>query len=246
VIQKQFQPIKLTADLQLEVRRQSASVAGHEFVETFTPIAAQRLVARYSLREQQSLDPIDVLDPLGDQHPAFAAEPAAIFFLGRRRPDHHADPRFAALISQQRAQKRFAIDLVGFGAPSPARCRNRGRVDVLTFGDDEALALGVDAPRLPLFIVAGATLMTAACVSVAGIIGLVGLIAPHLARPFCGPSARLLIPVSAVLGGVFLLLVDDFSRVLSGAELPIGVLTSLIGAPIFLYLLSSIARKGWS
>lgn len=122
----------------------------------------------------------------------------------------------------------------------------RWRLDVLTLGDDEAMALGVDAPRLRLAIVVGATLMTSAAVSVAGIIGLVGLIVPHLARPFCGPSARLLIPSSALLGGVFLLLVDDFARVISGAEMPIGVLTSLIGAPIFLYLLSTIARKGWS
>jgi len=122
----------------------------------------------------------------------------------------------------------------------------RWRLDVLTLGDDEAQALGVNAPRLRLFIVTGATLMTSACVSVAGIIGLVGLIVPHLARPFCGPGARLLIPFSALLGGVFLLLVDDLARTLSGTEMPIGVLTSLIGAPIFLYLLSSIARKGFS
>lgn len=122
----------------------------------------------------------------------------------------------------------------------------RWRLDVLTFGDEEALALGVDAPRLRLFVVAGATLMTAAAVSIAGIIGLVGLIAPHLARPFCGPSHRLLIPFSAVLGGVFLLAVDDLARLIASAEMPIGVLTSLIGAPIFLYLLSSVARKGWS
>jgi iron complex transport system permease protein len=122
----------------------------------------------------------------------------------------------------------------------------RWRLDVLTFGDEEAQALGVNAPRLRLIVVAGATLMTAACVAIAGIIGLVGLIAPHLARPFCGPSHRRLIPFSACLGGVFLLLVDDLARVFSSAELPIGVLTSLIGAPIFLYLLSSIARKGWS
>ena len=122
----------------------------------------------------------------------------------------------------------------------------RWRLDVLTIGDEEALALGVNAPRLRLLAVAGATLMTAACVSIAGVIGLVGLIAPHLARPFCGPSHRLPIPFSALLGGVFLLLVDDLARLLANAEMPIGVLTSLIGAPVFLYLLSSIARKGWS
>ncbi|PPQ35180.1 iron complex transport system permease protein [Rhodoblastus acidophilus] len=121
----------------------------------------------------------------------------------------------------------------------------RWRLDALTLGDDEALALGVNAPRLRLCIVIGATLMTSACVSIAGIIGLVGLVVPHLVRPFCGPSARKLIPLSALTGGVFLLLVDDFSRTISSVELPIGVLTSLIGAPVFLYLLSTIARKGF-
>lgn len=122
----------------------------------------------------------------------------------------------------------------------------RWRLDVLTFGDEEARALGVNPVRLRLAIVAGATLMTSAAVAIGGVIGLVGLIAPHMARPFSGPSHRALIPASACIGGVFLLVVDDVARTCASAELPIGVLTSLIGAPVFLYLLSSIARKGWS
>jgi hypothetical protein len=97
-----------------------AAIARLELVEPLASIAAQRLVTRYALGEQQPLDPIDVLDPLGDQHLALAAEAAAVFFLGRRRPDHRAHPRFAALERQQRANQRLAVDPVGLGAPPPA------------------------------------------------------------------------------------------------------------------------------
>ena len=92
-----------------------------------------------------------MLDPFGDQHLALAAEAAAVFFLGRRRLDHRADPRFAALISQQRAQQRFAVDPVGLGAPPPARGRNRGRVDDVAF-DTFALqhAVNPEAVQTPL------------------------------------------------------------------------------------------------
>jgi iron complex transport system permease protein len=122
----------------------------------------------------------------------------------------------------------------------------RHRLDVLTFGDDEARALGVNAPRVRFAVVAGATLMTAASVAVGGVIGLIGLVAPHAARPFAGPGHARLIPASAAAGGVFLLIVDDVVRVVSNGDLPIGILTSLIGAPMFLYLLSTIARRGWA
>ncbi len=121
----------------------------------------------------------------------------------------------------------------------------RWRLDVLTFGDEEAQALGVDVKRTRLALVIAATLMTAAAVAISGIVALVGLIVPHLARLLVGPSHRILLPVSTMLGAAFLLLVDDLARSLS-TELPLGVLTSLIGAPAFLYLLSSTNRKGWS
>ena len=109
------------------------AIARLQLVEPFPPIAAQRLVAGYALGEQQSFDAIDVLDPLGDQHLALAAEAAAVFFLGRRRLDHRAHPRFAALVGQQRANQRLAVDPVGLRPPPPARCRNRGRIDDMAF-----------------------------------------------------------------------------------------------------------------
>jgi iron complex transport system permease protein len=121
----------------------------------------------------------------------------------------------------------------------------RWRLDVLTFGDEEARALGVDVRRTRFVLVVAATLMTAAAVAISGIIALVGLIVPHIARLMVGPSHKILLPVSTMLGAAFLLLVDDLARSLS-AELPLGVLTSLIGAPGFLYLLSSSNSRGWS
>ena len=80
--------------------RQSTAVARRQVLEPLASIAAQRLVTEYSLGEQQPFYAIDVLYPLGDQHLAFAAEAAAVFFLGCRRPDHRTHPRFAALIRQ--------------------------------------------------------------------------------------------------------------------------------------------------
>ncbi|MCW2319136.1 iron complex transport system permease protein [Rhodoblastus acidophilus] len=121
----------------------------------------------------------------------------------------------------------------------------RWRLNALCFGDDEARTLGVNVSRLRLIVIVAATLMTAACVSISGVIGLVGLIVPHLARLIVGPNYRALLPASALLGAGFLLAVDDFARVLSASEVPLGILTSLLGAPFFLMLLSNV-RKGWS
>ena len=120
LIEKKLQTIEFAGDLGLEVRRQGAPVARRQVFETLTSIAAQRLVIRYSLGEQQSLDAIDVLDPFGDQNLALAAEATAVFFLRRRRLDHRADAGFAALIGQQGAKQRFAVDLVGLGSPPPS------------------------------------------------------------------------------------------------------------------------------
>lgn len=121
----------------------------------------------------------------------------------------------------------------------------RWRLNLLCFGDDEARALGINVGRLRLVVIVAATLMTASAVSIAGVIGLVGLIVPHLARLIVGPNYRVLLPASALLGAGFLLVVDDAARVLSSSEIPLGVLTSLIGTPFFLLLLSNV-RKGWS
>mgnify|MGYP003292363189 FL=1 len=117
----------------------------------------------------------------------------------------------------------------------------RWRINLLTLGDDEARTMGVHAKRLRAAVILSATLITAAAVSVSGVIGWVGLVIPHLTRRMVGNNYRHLLPASALFGGMFLLLVDDLSRNLFATEIPIGILTSFIGAPFFLYL---ITREG--
>lgn len=118
-------------------------------------------------------------------------------------------------------------------------------LNVLCFGDEEARALGLETGRLRLAVIVCATLVSAAAVAISGIIGLVGLIVPHLARMLVGPDHRILLPVSALLGGGFLLAVDDLARALSEVEIPLGIVTSIIGAPFFLYLLQR-GRRAWA
>ncbi len=113
----------------------------------------------------------------------------------------------------------------------------RWRLNVLSLGDDEARALGVNVRFYKLLVIVCATLATAASVSVSGMIGWVGLVIPHLARLMVGPDYKDLFPASAVAGGVFLLLVDDLARILASVEIPLGILTALIGVPFFLFLL---------
>ena len=113
----------------------------------------------------------------------------------------------------------------------------RWRLNLLTLGDDEARALGVHAGRLRLAVVLCSTLITAASVSVSGLIGWIGLVVPHMARKLVGSDYRALLPCSMLMGAGFLLLVDDMSRSLLQTEIPIGILTAFIGAPFFLYLI---------
>jgi len=117
----------------------------------------------------------------------------------------------------------------------------RWRLNVLTLGDDEARALGIDAGRIRLIAVVCATLITAASVSVSGMIGWVGLVIPHMMRRLVGSDYRYLLPASILGGGLFLLMVDNVSRSLASTEIPIGILTAFIGAPFFLLL---ITRRG--
>lgn len=97
--------------------------------------------------------------------------------------------------------------------------------------------MGVNARRLRILVILSATLVTAASVSVSGVIGWVGLVIPHLARRMVGNNYRYLMPASMLLGALFLLLVDDVSRNLLATEIPLGILTSLIGAPFFICLI---------
>ncbi|RZS33244.1 iron complex transport system permease protein [Corticibacter populi] len=118
----------------------------------------------------------------------------------------------------------------------------RWRVNLLSLSDDEAQALGVHVLRLRLLLVIAATLMTAAAVSITGIIGWVGLMVPHAARLLVGPEFGRLLPVALLLGAGFVVLADTLARSTAGIELPLGVVTALVGAPCFLWLL---ARSRW-
>ncbi len=108
-------------------------------------------------------------------------------------------------------------------------------------GEDEAKSMGINAGKLRFIIVVSATLITSAAVSVSGHIGWVGLVIPHFARMLVGSDYRRLLPASLLMGGSFLLIVDNFARLLATSEIPIGILTAFVGAPFFLYL---ILREG--
>lgn len=120
----------------------------------------------------------------------------------------------------------------------------RWRLNVMSFGEEEAQALGVNPKNLKIIIIICATFLTASVVSISGIIGWVGLVIPHFTRSLVGPDNSLVIPISILVGSSFLLLVDTFARTAMQMEVPLGILTSLIGIPFFLYLLIH-SRRGW-
>ena len=109
-------------------------------------------------------------------------------------------------------------------------------LNLLALGDRTARSLGVDVRRTALTLLVAATLISAVCVSVSGIIGFVGLLVPHMMRAITGPDNRRLIPVSIVAGAVLLLCADTITRAVLPQEIPIGVLTALIGGPFFCYI----------
>ncbi len=119
------------------------------------------------------------------------------------------------------------------------------RLNVLSFGEDEARSLGVNTGWMRVVVILSATLVTACIISVSGIIGWVGLIVPHLARFIAGPNHRLLLPTSFLFGGIFMLVVDDIARSLVSVEIPIGIITAILGAPFFIYFLKRSAKKSW-
>ena len=118
----------------------------------------------------------------------------------------------------------------------------RWRLNVLSFGEDEAKAMGVNVSTVRLISIICATLLTAAVVSIAGTIGWVGLMIPHLVRFLVGPNNKTLVPMSLLTGGLFMLIIDNLCRSLLAYEIPLGVLTSLLGAPFFIFILYK--RKG--
>jgi len=120
----------------------------------------------------------------------------------------------------------------------------RWRMNVMTLGDEEARALGVDTRQIRLIVISAATLITAAAVSVSGIIGWIGLLIPHLARLLVGPDFGRLLPASILLGAGYLLGVDTLARTISTIEVPLGVLTAFIGTPFFIWVLAR-SQTGW-
>jgi iron complex transport system permease protein len=121
----------------------------------------------------------------------------------------------------------------------------RWRINILALGDEEAKSLGMNVEKMRLIIIVCATLLTSAAVSISGVIGWVGLVVPHISRMIVGPNYSRLLPMSMVIGASFMLLVDDLSRTIVATEIPLGILTSLVGAPLFAYLIRR-GRMGWN
>lgn len=121
----------------------------------------------------------------------------------------------------------------------------RWRINLLTLPEDEAKSLGIPVTRLKWTVIFGATLITAASVAIGGIIGWVGLIIPHVARMLVGNNNQLVLPVSLSIGGAYLLLIDNLARSVTATEIPLSILTAIIGAPFFAILLRKTGG-GWS
>ncbi len=120
----------------------------------------------------------------------------------------------------------------------------RWRLNILSLGEEEALSLGIKPKYTRIIIIVLSTIITASCVMVSGIIGWVGLLIPHIARQIFGVSHEKLLPASLLIGAIFMVIVDTLARSLTAAEIPIGILTALIGAPFFAYIF--IRLKGES
>lgn len=118
----------------------------------------------------------------------------------------------------------------------------RWRINLLTLDEEEAKSLGINIRRYRLLFITASTLLSAAAVCLGGLIGWVGLMIPHLARALVGADYERLIPASAILGAGYLVLMDDIARSVLSMELPLGVVTSIMGAPFFIYLIIQRGR----
>ena len=121
----------------------------------------------------------------------------------------------------------------------------RWHLNVLAMGDKEAQSLGLNVNVNRMFIIVCATLATAAAVCASGVIGWIGLVVPHMGRMIIGNNNKNLIPVSFSIGACFLIVVDNISRIVSSSEMPLGILTALIGGPFFIYLLKQTKGSEW-
>lgn len=120
----------------------------------------------------------------------------------------------------------------------------RWKLNVLSFGEEEARSLGVNTGRVRLIVIFASTLIVACSVAVAGIVGWVGLVIPHLARSIVGPNYKVLLPTSMFIGAGYLLIVDDLCRLMASTEIPIGILTAIVGVPFFIFIFRHNI-KGW-
>jgi len=120
----------------------------------------------------------------------------------------------------------------------------RWRINILSLGDEEAYSLGVNPVRTRLVIITMATFITAACVTVTGVIGWVGLVIPHICRMIVGEDHKNLLPAACIVGAIFMIIVDMIARTATAAEIPIGILTALMGAPFFAILFKT-SKGDW-
>lgn len=120
----------------------------------------------------------------------------------------------------------------------------RWKLNVLSFGEEEAKSLGINTKRVRLIVIFASTLIVSCSVAVSGIVGWAGLVIPHLARAVVGPNYKVLLPASMLIGASYLLLVDDVARLVSSTEIPIGILTAILGVPFFIFIFRH-NMKGW-
>ena len=120
----------------------------------------------------------------------------------------------------------------------------RWKLNVMSFGEKEAKSLGVNVGRVRLIVITASTLLVGCSVAVSGIVGWVGLVIPHLARAIVGPNYKALLPASMLIGAAYLLVVDDFCRMVATVDIPIGILTAIIGVPFFIFIFKR-NTKGW-
>lgn len=128
----------------------------------------------------------------------------------------------------------FALIFVGLGIG--VLILMRWRINVLSMGDEEAYTLGIHPVKNRLIIIGACTLITAACVTVTGIIGWIGMVMPNMCRDYVSANHKWLLPASCILGAFFMLVVDILARSLTAAEIPVGILTAILGAPLFVMI----------
>jgi len=141
--------------------------------------------------------------------------------------------------------REISISLIPILAGTLGLFALRWRINVLSLGDKEARSLGLNTRLYKIAVVVFTTSATAGAVSVSGIIGWIGLVIPHIGRMIVGNDNRYLIPASMSIGACFLILIDNAGRMLTGSELPLSILTALVGGPFYVYLLKRTKGGGW-